>query len=112
MALECIKGTDIPIVDVVKRAKSVYLFNRFEGHDAPFGMCEGLLRALRNMVGVVGFVSYHELSNYIPLFCRHVAKTRFGADANANKTYWWPANEPAKRLEYFNWLIEQYSKEI
>lgn len=110
MALECIKGTNVPIVDVVKRAKSYYSFNRFEGHDAPFGMCEVILRTLRNMVGVVGFVNYHELSNYIPLFCKPVAKTRFGADTN--KTYWWPANESAKRLEYFDWLIEQYSKEI
>ena len=110
MALECIKGTTVPIVDVVNRAKSVYSFNRFEGHGAPFGMCEGLLRALRNMAGVLDFVSYHELPNYIPLFCKPVAKARFWADTS--KAYWWPANDPAKRLEYFDWLIEQYSKEI
>ena len=99
----------VPIVDVVKEAKNLYV-NEFKKLNGPFGMCQSFLHVIRNKVRDVDHVWCCELSNFVPLFCRHVAKTRFGADTI--KAYWWPANEPAKRLEYFDWLIEQYSKEI
>ena len=109
MALECIKGTDVPIVDVVKEAETLYV-NEFKRLNGPFGMCQSFLQAIRNKTGEVDHVWCCDLSDFVPLFCKPVAKTRFGADTN--NAYWWPANEPAKRLEYFDWLIEQYSKEI
>ena len=109
MALECIKGTTVPIVDVVKEARDLYVieFGKFNGH---FGMCQSFLQAILNKVRDVDHVWCCEISSFVPLFSKPVAKTRFGADTN--ESYWWPTNRSAKRLEYFDWLIEQYSKEI
>ena len=109
MALECIKGTTVPIVDVVKLARTLYV-DEFKRLNGPFGMCQSFLQAIRIKVRDIDHVWCHELSNFVPLFCKPVAKTRFGADTN--EAYWWPTNKSAKRLEYFDWLIEQYSKEI
>ena len=109
MELECIYGTMVPIVDVVKEAKNLYV-NEFKKLNGPFGMCQSFLHAIRNKVVDVDHVWCCEPSNFVPLFCKTVAKSRFNADTN--KAYWWPANESEKRLEYFDWLIEQYSKEI
>ena len=109
MALECIKGTDVPIVDVVKVARDLYA-NEFRRSNEPFGMCQSFLQAFRIKVRDIDPVWCFELSSFVPLFCKAVAKNRFGADTN--EAYWWPTNKSAKRLEYFDWLIEQYSKEI
>ena len=108
MALECIKGTTVPIVDVVKKAKELYIIN-FVRYD-PLGMCQCILRVLRRCSEINIDTWYSELPNYIPLFCKPVAKTRFGA--NTNKTFWWPLESYSRRIQYFDWLIEQYSKEI
>ena len=108
MGLECIKGTTVPIVDVVKKAKELYIIN-FDSHDR-LGMCQCILRVLRRCSAIDSDVWLSELSNYVPLFCKQVAKTRFGA--NINKAFWWNEYDHTKRLEYFDWLIEQYSKEI
>jgi hypothetical protein len=108
MGLECIKGTTVPVVDVVKKAKEVYIIN-FDSNDR-FGMCQCILRVLSRCSAIDSDIWCSGLSNYIPLFCKTVAKARFGA--NINKAFWWNECDPTKRIEYFDWLIEQYSKEI
>ena len=106
MALECINAE---VVRIIRRAKALYL-KRTRTSSEPCGMCD-----------CISFVLYdHTLysdfdTRYIRIiinfkFNRETAVSIFGA--GTNEAYWWPTNELAKRLEYFDWLIEQYSKEI
>lgn len=107
MALECIKGTTVPIVDVVKKARERFLseYNYYGWA----GMCPAFCAALTEL-GVERVSYCGDIGRFVPLFCKPVAQARFGANVNAQ--FWWPDEDATKRLEYFDWLIEQYSKEI
>ena len=107
MALECIKGTDVPIVDVVCAARIIFS-EKYERHGW-WAMCPTFRAALAEL-GIEKVSFCGDIPKFIPLFCKPVAKEKFGANVDAK--FWWPEGDPAKRLEYFDWLIEQYSKEI
>ena len=109
MALECIKGTTVPIVDVVKKARQN--FKDSHARREPRGMCSFFVGALHDLGATDGDVWFWEIPAFIPLFSRSLAKALFSAPAE-DSDYWWPVECPTKRLEYFDWLIEQYSKEI
>ena len=104
MALECINAD---VVRIIRRAKALYL-RRIRSSSEPCGMCDCISSVLYGQ-----YSDFHTLylSTMIKLkFNRETAVSIFGADTN--ESYWWPTNKSAKRLEYFDWLIEQYSKEI
>ena len=107
MALECIKGTDVPIVDVVKKAREAFL-SRYD-YSGCAGMCLAFCKVLINF-NLSESVNPDDVPKFIPLFNEQIAADKFGA--NTHNLFWWPANESEKRLEYFDWLIEQYSEEI
>lgn len=107
MALECIKGTTVPIVDVVKKASTIFS-EKYERHGW-WVMCPAFCTALTEL-GLAKVIFCGDICGFVPLFCKPVAQARFGA--NVNEKFWWPEEDSTKRLEYFDWLIEQYSKEI
>ena len=107
MALECIKGTTVPIVDVVKKASTIFS-EKYERHGW-WVMCPAFGTALTE-IGIENVSFCGGIPMFIPLFCKPVAKEKFSANVDAK--FWWPEEDSTKRLEYFDWLIEQYSKEI
>lgn len=104
MALECINGTTTPIVDVVKKARERY--TEYYEHYGFCGMCESLKKSLIHY-GIQ--VRGQNPSMFISKFNNATAIKLF---EGSDRMYWWPEYYPVKRLEYFDWLIEQYSKEI
>ena len=107
MALECIKGTTVPIVDVVKKAREVFLARY--GYSRRAGMCPAFCTALIGL-NLSESVNPDDVTKFVPLFNQQIAEEHFQADCQC--LFWWREGDPAKRLEYFDWLIEQYSKEI
>ena len=107
MALECIKGTNVPIVDVVKKARELFLIKY--GYSGWAGMCLAFCTALIDFIPSES-VNPYEVPKFVPLFNEHVAEDMFGADAH--NLFWWDRFDATPRIEYFDWLIEQYSKEI
>ena len=107
MALECIKGTTVPIVDVVKDAKDLFLLGyNNSGWEA---MCPNFACAVINR-GLYSVVDSWDPPKFIPLFNEQIAADKFGA--NCQRLFWWDKFDATPRIEYFDWLIEQYSKEI
>ena len=107
MALECIKGTDVPIVDVVKKARGVFLARY--GYSGWAGMCPAFCTALMGL-NLSESVNPDDVPKFVPLFNEQVAEDKFGADTY--NLFWWGKFDATSRIEYFDWLIEQYSKEI
>ena len=107
MALECIKGTNVPIVDVVKKAKELFLIRY--NHSGWAAMCPAFCTALIDFDLALS-VNPDDVPRFINKFNEQIAEGRFQADCQ--RLFWWPEEDPTKRLEYFDWLIEQYSKEI
>ena len=107
MALECINGTTIPIVDVTKKAKELFLL-QFE-YSGWAGMCPAFCTALKSF-NLSESIDPEEVSNFISLFNRNVAEDMFEADGQ--RLFWWSRPDMRPRVQYFDWLIEQYSKEI
>lgn len=107
MALECIKGTTVPIVDVVKKAREVFLARY--GYSGWAGMCPAFCTALIS-INLSESVNPDDVPKFVPLFNEQVAEDKFGADAH--NLFWWDKFDATPRIEYFDWLIEQYSKEI
>ena len=107
MALECVKGTTVPIVDVVKKAREVYLLRY--GYSGWVGMCPAFCTALINF-NLSESVSLGDLPKFVPLFNEQVAEDTFGADIH--NLFWWDKFDALPRIQYFKWLIDQYSKEI
>ena len=107
MALECVKGTTVPIVDVVKKAREVFLARY--GYSGWAVMCPAFCTALIDL-NLSESVNPDDMPKFVPLFNEQIAEDTFGADIQ--NPYWWPEKDATKRLEYFDWLIEQYSKEL
>ena len=107
MALECIKGTDVPIVDVVKKAREVFLARY--GYSGWAGMCPAFCTALIGL-NLSESVNPDDVTKFVPLFNQQIAADKFGA--NCQRLFWWDKLDATPRIEYFDWLIEQYSKEI
>lgn len=107
MALECIKGTTVPIVDVVKKAREVFLVRY--GYSGWAGMCPAFCKALIDF-NLSESVNPDDVPKFVPLFNEQVAEDKFGADTN--NLFWWDKFEALPRIQYFKWLIDQYSKEI
>ena len=107
MALECIKGTTVPIVDVVKKAREIFIARyRYSGGA---GMCSAFCTALIRF-NLSESVGPDDVPKFVPLFNEQVAEDKFGADTH--NLFWWDKFDDTPRIEYFDWLIEQYSKEI
>lgn len=107
MALECIKGTTVPIVDVVKKAREVFL-SRY-GYSGWAGMCTAFCTALINF-NLSESVNPDDVPKFVPLFNEQIAEDKFGADTK--NLFWWDKADALPRIQYFKWLIDQYSKEI
>ena len=107
MALECIKGTNVPIVDVVKKAREVFLARY--GYSGWAGMCPAFCTALIGL-NLSESVNPDDVTKFVPLFNEQVAEDKFRADTH--NLFWWDKFDATPRIEYFDWLIEQYSKEI
>ena len=107
MALECIKGTDVPIVDVVKKAREVFLARY--GYSGWAGMCPAFCTALIGL-NLSESVNPYDVTKFVPLFNQQIAEGMFSADTQ--DLFWWNEADDTPRIEYFDWLIEQYSKEI
>ena len=107
MALECIKGTTVPIVDVVKKAREVFL-SRY-GYSGWAAMCTAFCTALINF-NLSESVAPDDVPKFVPLFNEQVAEDTFGADTH--NLFWWDKFDALPRIQYFKWLIDQYSKEI
>ena len=107
MALECIKGTTVPIVDVVKKAREVFLARY--GYSGYAGMCPAFGKALINL-NLSESVNPDDVPKFVPLFNEQMAEDTFGADTH--NLFWWDKFDALPRIQYFKWLIEQYSKEI
>ena len=107
MALECIKGTDVPIVDVVKKAREVFLARY--GYSGWAAMCPSFCTALINL-NLSESVNQDDVPKFVPLFNEQVAEGMFSADTQ--DLFWWDKADALPRIQYFKWLIEQYSKEI
>lgn len=107
MALECVKGTTVPIVDVVKKAGEIFL-SRYE-HSGWAAMCPSFCTALIDL-NLSESVNPDDVSKFVPLFNGQVAEDMFGADIR--NLFWWGKFDALPRIQYFKWLIAQYSKEI
>ena len=107
MALECIKCTNVPIVDVVKKAKELFLIRY--NYSGWAGMCPAFCTALIKF-NLSESVHPDDVPKFVPLFNEQVAEDKFGADTL--NLFWWDNFDATPRIEYFDWLIEQYSKEI
>ena len=72
-------------------------------------MCPNFACAVINR-GLSNAVDPLDLPKFIPLFNQQIAEDKFGADTD--NLFWWGKFDATPRIEYFDWLIEQYSKEI
>lgn len=106
MALECI---DVDVINIIRRAKALYL-KRIRTNSEPWGMCECIYWTLYDPDLYSDFDTQFLKVLIKFKFNREVAVSEFGA--NSDTKYWWPEGDATKRLAYFDWLIEQYSKEI
>lgn len=107
MALECVKGTTVPIVDVVKKAREVFLVRY--GYSGWAAMCPSFCKALIDF-NLSESVNPDDVPKFVPLFNEQVAEDKFGADIH--NLFWWDKFDALPRIQYFKWLIDQYSKEI
>ena len=108
--LELIKGTNVPVIDLVILAKKHYIES-----NGCAGMCYAVGTALYELVPNAAELN---LSGYshddcftiqpIPKFNHKIAIEKFGA-SNSNG-YWWSLDDRQSRIRYFDWLIEEYSK--
>ena len=99
-----IKGTQIKVVDVIKKAKECYSLPE------ALGMCGSITKAWYIVVGKRNDHSVEiDIDREITLFSILIAKEKFGAYGKTNG-FWWQLSDRESRLRYFDWLIEQYSK--
>lgn len=99
-----IRETDIEISTVLEDAKMHYIVT------SSLGMCasieDAILKAAKDLQGLDEWKTVKE---NIPLFNFSVAKKLFNGRGTAGG-YWWHLWEKKNRVDYFDWLIEQYSK--
>lgn len=107
---ELIKGTNVPVIALVALSKKYYI-----AHSGGLGMCCAVSKALYKLVLDAAKL---KLSGYshdgssgsqpIPKFNHKIAVEKFGASDTS--CYWWDLDDRKSRIQYFDWLIEQYSK--
>ena len=107
MALESIKGTDVPIADVVKKAREIFLARY--GYSGWAGMRPAFCTALKSL-NLSESVNPDDVPKFVPLFNEQVAEDKFGA--YTQNLFWWDKTDALPRIQYFKCLIDQYSKEI
>ena len=88
-------------IDVLKAVR--------ENHSRHLCLCSAIAYALRPLTGLYPcseFIQY-----YFPLFGGKEVFD-FGAHTNYVGNYWWPVGDwSAGRLDYLDWLIEQYKND-
>ena len=87
-------------VDILRKAKAIYKSGYY------IGMCTCIGHALDEEIDLCDFDIW--VKTNVPLFSPIIAKEKFGATKDIG--YWWYEWDEDSRLEYFDWLIEQYSK--
>ena len=85
-------------VDILLKAKEIYESGYY------IGMCICIRHALEENISLCDFGIW--VKTNVPLFSPIVAKENFGATKDYG--YWWNEWDEYSRLDYFDWLIEQY----
>ena len=100
-----IKETNIEIYNVIRDAKFHYIVT-----GSSLGMCSSIEDAIQKAAkDLQGLDEWKTVIEYILLFNFSVAKRLFNGSWTSGG-YWWSLCEKKNRLDYFDWLIEQYSK--
>ena len=99
-----IKETDIEISTVLQDAKMHYIVT------SSLGMCASIEDAIQKAAkDIEKLDEWKTIRENILLFNFAVAKKLFNVSGTAGG-YWWSLVEKKSRIQYFDWLIEQYSK--
>ena len=99
-----IRETDIEISTVLQYAKMHYIVT------SSLGMCSSIEDAIQKAAkDLQGLDERKTVKENILLFNFSVAKKLFNGSGSAGG-YWWHLWEKKNRVDYFDWLIEQYSK--
>lgn len=106
MALKCFEGTNVPIVEVVKLAKQYYVESIGKGLE--YSICQAIHKAIVNKLTCSREEAFGKPFE-INLFNRDIAKEKFGA---GNGWFWWPIENYQIRLDYFDLMIDDCSKEV
>ena len=109
MALKCFEGTDVSIRFILIRAKMEYLSRVKARYKYSIGMCHAIGQSIFEIMAKTPDEAI-KIRKEIELFDINIAVKQF--NANYNGYYWWEKSNTKVRIEYFDWLIEQYSKEI
>lgn len=88
------------VVDVIKKAKQYYISGE--------GMCIAFLCSAQYF-GIKTQDKKQFVIKNIPIFNYYVAEKFFNAEYQ-NNGFWWDPKNDKIRIDYFDWLIEQYSK--
>ena len=97
-----IKETDIEISTVLQDAKMHYIVT------GSLGMCASIEDAIQKAAkDLQGLDEWKTVKENILLFNFSVAKRLFNGSGTAGG-YWWSLVEKKSRIQYFDWLIEQY----
>ena len=98
-----IKETDIEISTVLQDAKMHYIVT------SRLGMCDSIEDAIDKSAKDIEMLDeWKTIRENILLFNFDVAKKLFNGTGTAGG-YWWKLWEKKNRIDYFDWLIEQYS---
>ena len=98
-----IKETDIEISTVLQDAKRHYIVT------GSLGMCASIEDAIQKAAkDIEKLDEWKTIRENILLFNFDVAKKLFNGSGTAGG-YWWHLWEKKNRIDYFDWLIEQYS---
>ena len=91
---------------ILEHAKEhfIQMFDFRGGHG---NMCDSIRWSLNQHVSVFDM---DDIQHYIPLFNHSIAIEKFGASKDVYE--WWDFRDKQSRINYFNWLISEYSKEI
>ena len=99
-----IKETNIEISNVIRDAKFHYIVT-----SSSLGMCRSIEDAIQKAAkDLQGLDEWKTIKENILLFNFGVAKRLFNG-SGTDGGYWLDLREKKNRLDYFDWLIEQYS---
>lgn len=112
MALELIKGTNVPIVDVLIMARDMYTnYQKRPGGESSFGMCVCIHQSVMLKCKIFdGSAASECLYKRVHKFDRKIAVENF--DAKWYGHLWWDVRDASSRLKYFEWLISEYSVDL
>lgn len=96
------KGTDVAIWEVLTKAKQYYINRITIGIN--YGMCHAINDAILDTLKCDDST---QRRFEIELFNRQAAKEMFGA---GDGDFWWPVGMWQIRIDYFNWLINEYRR--